>query len=61
MSWAANRRTIREEDVVYSLLGIFDIHMPAIYGEGEEHALRRLQSEIEMHSRDAHRDNRSVL
>ena len=47
MSWTANRTTKRPEDRVYSLLGIFDIHMEAIYGEGEHHAFRRLQRELE--------------
>lgn len=46
MSWAAKRETKREEDVAYSLLGIFDIHMPLIYGEGREKALVRLHKEI---------------
>jgi hypothetical protein len=46
MLWAARRQTKREEDAAYSLLGIFDIHMPLIYGEGREKALIRLQKEI---------------
>ena len=46
MLWAANRQTKREEDAAYSLLGIFDIHMPLIYGEGRQKALNRLQREI---------------
>jgi hypothetical protein len=46
MLWTAKRRTKREEDKAYSLLGIFDIHMPLIYGEGQEKALHRLQKEI---------------
>ena len=50
MSWAANRTTKRPEDKVYSLLGIFDIHMEAIYGEGEHHASRRLLRELERYS-----------
>ncbi len=41
------RQTAREEDSVYSLLSIFDLHIPAMYGEGRQHALQRLQSEIE--------------
>ncbi|KAH9941645.1 heterokaryon incompatibility protein-domain-containing protein, partial [Epithele typhae] len=45
MSWAAGRRTTREEDRAYSLLGIFGIHLPTIYGEGEQ-AFVRLQEEI---------------
>jgi hypothetical protein len=45
MSWAAKRRTTREEDEAYCLLGIFDIHMPLIYGEGEK-AFIRLKKEI---------------
>jgi len=47
MLWAARRQTKREEDAAYSLLGIFDIHMPLIYGEGRQKALNRLQKEIE--------------
>jgi Heterokaryon incompatibility protein (HET) len=46
ISWAAKRETKREEDAAYSLLGIFDIHMPLIYGEGREKALGRLHKEI---------------
>jgi hypothetical protein len=46
MSWRAQRRTKRQEDEAYSLLGIFDIHMPLIYGEGKEKAFIRLQEEI---------------
>ncbi|KAM5531373.1 hypothetical protein V8D89_014966 [Ganoderma adspersum] len=45
MSWASKRETTRLEDEAYSLLGIFDIHMPALYGEGRR-AFRRLQEEI---------------
>ena len=45
LSWAANRETTRREDRAYSLLGIFDIHMPTLYGEGDR-AFRRLQELI---------------
>jgi hypothetical protein len=45
MSWASNRSTTRTEDIAYSLLGIFDVNMPLIYGEGEK-AFIRLQEEI---------------
>jgi hypothetical protein len=45
MSWAARRETKRIEDRAYSLLGIFDVNMPLIYGEGMK-AFRRLQEEI---------------
>jgi hypothetical protein len=51
MSWAKTRQTKREEDRAYSLLGIFDIHMPLIYGEGAASALKRLQEEIDKSSR----------
>ncbi|OAR05919.1 hypothetical protein LLEC1_07813, partial [Akanthomyces lecanii] len=46
MSWAARRVTTREEDTAYSLLGLFDINMPLLYGEGRAKAFRRLQEEI---------------
>jgi hypothetical protein len=47
MSWAETRQTTREEDIAYSLLGIFDVYMPLIYGEGREHAFKRLRKEIQ--------------
>ena len=46
LSWATGRVTKREEDAAYSLLGIFDVHMPLIYGEGRKKAFIRLQKEI---------------
>ncbi|KAH9915470.1 heterokaryon incompatibility protein-domain-containing protein [Epithele typhae] len=45
MSWASSRVTTRVEDAAYCLMGIFDINMPTIYGEGSR-AFRRLQEEI---------------
>lgn len=51
MSWAERRETTREEDQAYSLLGIFDVYMPLIYGEGREHALERLREIINKHSK----------
>jgi hypothetical protein len=46
MSWAATRNATREEDLAYSLLGIFGINMPLIYGEGGANAFLRLQEEL---------------
>ncbi|KAL9612605.1 MAG: hypothetical protein Q9167_002811 [Letrouitia subvulpina] len=48
LSWAKHRETKRQEDIAYSLLGIFDIYMPLLYGEGRERALMRLRKEIDM-------------
>ncbi|KAB5584766.1 heterokaryon incompatibility protein-domain-containing protein [Coniochaeta sp. 2T2.1] len=45
MSWVSDRTTTRPEDVAYCLLGVFDVHMPLIYGEGAR-AFVRLQEEI---------------
>jgi hypothetical protein len=45
MSWASRRKTTREEDIAYCLLGIFDISMPLLYGEGSK-AFIRLQEQI---------------
>ncbi|KAI9064951.1 HET-domain-containing protein, partial [Trametes sanguinea] len=52
MSWAARRHTTRPEDMAYALMGIFDINMPILYGEGGEKAFRRLQLEIIRRSDD---------
>lgn len=46
LSWASNRETKRSEDRAYCLLGIFNVFMPLIYGEGA-HALDRLRREID--------------
>ena len=51
MSWAADRQTTRLEDIAYSLMGIFDINMPLLYGEGEK-AFIRLQEEIVKETND---------
>nr|POF13260.1 vegetative incompatibility protein het-e-1 [Quercus suber] len=53
MSWAASRETTREEDVAYSLIGMFDVNMPMLYGEGARRAFVRLQEEI-MKSNEDH-------
>jgi hypothetical protein len=45
ISWAACRTTTRAEDVAYSLLGLFGVNMPLLYGEGVR-AFVRLQEEI---------------
>ena len=44
--WAKSRKTTREEDWAYCLLGIFDVSMPALYGEGKKRAIRRLEREV---------------
>ena len=52
LSWTEKRSATRKEDMAYSLLGIFDLSMPAIYGEGERNAFRRLRDEIDKYSRN---------
>ena len=52
MSWASRRKTTRGEDLAYCLLGLFDINMPLLYGEGADKAFYRLQSEILRTSND---------
>ncbi|KAG2147395.1 HET domain-containing protein [Suillus bovinus] len=51
MFWASRRQTTRVEDRAYSLLGLFGVYMPTIYGEGEN-AFVRLQIEIMKSSND---------
>ncbi|KAJ9613565.1 hypothetical protein H2200_003507 [Cladophialophora chaetospira] len=51
MSWASKRKSTRKEDVAYSLLGIFEVNMPMLYGEGTK-AFTRLQEEIIKRSDD---------
>lgn len=42
MSWAARRETSRPEDIAYCLMGLFQVNMPMLYGEGDK-AFIRLQ------------------
>ena len=51
MSWAAKRTTTRVEDRAYSLMGLLDVNMPMLYGEGKK-AFYRLQLEIIRTSND---------
>ena len=46
MSWAADRETTRKEDQAYCLMGLFDVNMTTLYGEGSTKAFIRLQEEI---------------
>lgn len=48
--WAAGRQCGWAEDQAYSMMGIFDVHVPLIYGEGEERSMARLRREIERSS-----------
>ncbi|KAM7213958.1 vegetative incompatibility protein HET-E-1 [Rhypophila decipiens] len=45
MSWAARRKTKRIEDLAYCLLGIFEVNLALIYGEGKK-SFVRLQEAI---------------
>ena len=51
MSWAANRDATRIEDRAYSLIGLFDINMPLLYGENSR-AFYRFQEELIRHTAD---------
>jgi hypothetical protein len=49
--WAVKRQTTEEEDLVYCLLGLCEVSMPPLYGEGREKALFRLTDEVDKRSR----------
>jgi hypothetical protein len=51
MAWASKRKTTRQEDMAYCLMGLFDVNMPLLYGEGKK-AFLRLQLEILQQSDD---------
>lgn len=51
MSWASKRTTTKVEDIAYSLLGLFDINMSLLYGEGHK-AFTRLQEKLLKRSDD---------
>ncbi|KAN0067820.1 HET domain containing protein [Elaphomyces granulatus] len=60
MLWSEKRETTRKEDKAYSLLGIFDIYMPLIYGEGRENAFKRLREEMDKASKGTKQEDFSV-
>jgi hypothetical protein len=41
LNWTKGRKTTKEEDIWYCLVGIFGVSMSIIYGEGAEHTKRR--------------------
>ena len=50
---ASTRFATKQEDVAYSLFGIFDVSIPVTYGEGQRRALGRLLQEVLTRSGDA--------
>jgi hypothetical protein len=52
LQWASRRVTTRQEDIAYSLFGIFGVHLPVNYGEKKQNALGRLLQEIIARSGD---------
>jgi archaellum biogenesis ATPase FlaH len=68
LRWKEHRETKREEDGAYSLLGIFDIDLAPVYGEGAAGAFRRLMDEIhklercvqDIHSTDPRDDKKRI-
>jgi len=52
LRWASMRVTTLQEDIAYSLFGIFGINLPVIYGEKKQNALGRLLQEIVAQSGD---------
>jgi hypothetical protein len=51
MSWMAGRKTTREEDIAYGMLGIFSVFLAPRYGEGMT-AFMRLQQNLQTRTSD---------
>lgn len=63
---AASRKVTREEDSIYSLMGLLDVGIPVAYGEGSDSALRRIIREIMASKPDFmdlfhHNNNSSII
>ncbi|KAG2757384.1 WD40 repeat-like protein [Suillus brevipes Sb2] len=52
LQWSSMRVTTLQEDIAYSLFGIFGVHLPVIYGEKKQNALGRLLQEVVARSGD---------
>lgn len=46
LAWFKDRQTRRAEDMIYATFGLFDVHIPTLYGEGVENARARLRLEL---------------
>lgn len=53
MSWASQRTTTRKEDIAYCLLGIFNVNMPLLYGEGDKAFLRLQETILQQNADDS--------
>ena len=62
LTWIAGRHTTREEDMSYSLLGMFDVTMTVTYGEGAEMARQRLLKKVSkaLQHTHSHRTNHNI-
>ncbi|QIX02224.1 hypothetical protein AMS68_007741 [Peltaster fructicola] len=49
MRWQEGRQTKEPEDFVYAMLGLLDVAMPILYGEGLSKAHERLERELLIH------------
>ncbi len=49
LSWGEDRSTTEEEDKACCMLGLLDVYMPLIYGEGYTNAMNRLLREIKVY------------
>jgi hypothetical protein len=47
LGWMNGRTTTVEEDMTYALFGILDVFMPALYGERDSRAKRRLRAAVQ--------------
>jgi hypothetical protein len=52
LQWVSGRVTTWQEDIAYSLFGIFGVRLPVIYGEKKQNALGRLLQEVVAQSGD---------
>ncbi|KAG2751073.1 hypothetical protein P692DRAFT_20406999 [Suillus brevipes Sb2] len=52
LQWVSRRVTTLQEDIAYSLFGIFGVQLPVMYGEKKQNALGRLLQEIIAQSGD---------
>lgn len=64
LGWVQGRETTREEDMVYSILGLVNLYMPLIYGEGRANAYSRMLRELPQElsrRRRSHRSNDLIV
>lgn len=61
LNWIKRRISTRDEDIAYSLMGLLNIYVPPLYGEGGDNAMARIIKEYTNNTNDLSMFNIDIL